>query len=115
MPHLTGAKNNVTKGFGLVETPQPVNRERLLLPVKHRRRAYLACCTLHVLLAQGLSDIVGGYIQGIHAIRAQPDAHAVVARAKQLDLPDTRQTRQRLAHLRAGIVADKQRGMGTLR
>ncbi|MNS39190.1 hypothetical protein D3C72_714630 [compost metagenome] len=109
MPHVTGANNDIAKGVGFVETPQPVDGERLLLPVEDRRRSHLACRALHVLLAQRLGHIIRGDVESVHTIRTQPDAHAVVARAKQLDLPDARQACQGFAHLGAGVIADKQR------
>ena len=113
--HLTGADDDVGKVFGLVQSPQPVDGQGLLLAVKHRRRADLARRALHVLLAQGLRHVVGGHVQGVHAVRTQPDAHAVVARAEHLYLPDARQPRQRFPHLGAGIVADEQRRVGVIR
>ena len=80
-----------------------------------RSRADLARRSLHVLLAQRLRHVVRGDVQGVHAVRTQPDAHAVVARAKHLHLTDARQARQRLTHLGAGVVTDEQRRVGIVR
>ena len=94
---------------GVAQSTNTVDGQRLLLAVKYRRRPYLPRRALHVLLAQRLGNIIGSDIQRVHAVGPQPDTHAVVARAEYLHFPDARQTRQRLAHLCAGVVADKQR------
>ena len=109
LPLRAAAEDNLAKAGRLVQTPQPVDGQRLLLAVKYRRGAHLPRRALHILLAQRLGDIIRGDVERVHAVRAQPDTHAVIPGAKHLHLADAGQAGQRLAHLGAGVVADKQR------
>ena len=115
MPLFAAAHHNVAELIGIAQSTQTVDGQRLLLAVKHRRSTNLPGRPLHVLLVQRLSDIFAGDVQRVHAIRPQPDAHAVVARAEHLYLADAGHTRQRFTHLGAGVVADLQRRQGRLR
>ena len=102
-------EDNLAKAGRLVQTPQPVDGQRLLLAVEYRRGAHLPRRALHILLTQRLGNVIRGDVEGVHAVRTQPDAHTVIPGAKHLHLTDAGQARQRLAHLGAGVVTDKQR------
>jgi hypothetical protein len=88
----------MSANFGLVERPSPLMVSVCCWPLKTGGVPTwpAAPCTF---CSRSAWEIVGGDVQRVHAVRTQPDAHAVVARAEHLHLPDARQARQRLAHL----------------
>ena len=84
------ADRYLAEAFRIAQAADAVDGQRLLLTVEHRRRAYLPRRPLHILLPQRLGNIVGRHIQRVHAIGAQPDAHAVITGAEHLHFADAR-------------------------
>src|SRR5208282_1217220 len=61
---------------------------------------------LDVLLADGVDDIAGGHVAGSDFVGIEPDAHAVIARAENLDVADAVEAREGVLDLEVGVVAE---------
>ena len=69
---------------------RPFDEHRVLhlLPLGNGRQAEAAGGRHDVLLAHDVGDVGGGHAEPRHALRIEPDAHAVVARAEDAHLTD---------------------------
>ena len=63
---------------------------------------------LHIVAAQGVDDIGACEPEKCRALRVYPHPHGVLPETKRLDLADTPQSLEPVAHLQAHIVGDIQ-------
>ena len=77
-----------------------------LCPDGDGRRADLPGGDLHVLLADGADDVVGGQVARLQPLRVEPDAHAVVLGAHHLDLADAGNAAEHVLDVEIDVVAD---------
>ena len=78
------------------------------MPGRYGRRADLARRHLHVLVAHGLNHIFSDNATRPEFLRIQPDAHAIVAHAEDLDLAHTRDTCQFIFDSQVDKVGEKE-------
>src|SRR5215217_2844962 len=78
-----------------------------LLILRCRRSANFSRGSLKVLLFDGANDVGRREPQLGEAIGFDPDAHAVVGAAKEIDLRDTRNAKDLIAQVDAGVVNQK--------
>ena len=76
------------------------------MPRGNRRLPDDARGDLDVLLAKRLDDVAGGDVAGRQPRGIEPDAHAVLAQAEEVDVADAFDAPQRIAHLDEREVAD---------
>ena len=74
---------------------------------RQRRPANDAGGDLHVLLGHGVDDVVGGEASCGQLVGVEPEAHRVVAHAEDIDVADTRETRDLVLDLERGVVAEE--------
>ena len=79
-------------------------------PLRRRRLADLAGRHLDVLRLHGDDDVLGVQAVGRQLLRIEPEPHAVIALAEIGDVADAGQTRQLVADLDRGVVAQLQVG-----
>src|SRR5215203_5858051 len=78
-----------------------------LLILRRRRSANFSRGSLKVLLFDGANDVGRREPQLGEAIGFDPDAHAVVSAAKEIDLGNTRNAKDLIAQVDAGVVDQK--------
>src|SRR5215207_5210077 len=78
-----------------------------LLILRRRRSTNFSCGSLKVLLFDGANDVGRREPQLGEAIGFDPDAHPVVSAAKQIDLRNTRNAKDLIAQIDAGVVDQK--------
>ncbi len=78
-----------------------------LLPLRDRGQADAAGGRNLVLLADDVGDVGGGDAQSCHALRVEPDAHAVVAGAENAYLPHAPHPAERVIQVEQRIIAQK--------
>src|SRR5207247_4775287 len=83
------ADNDVLEFSRIGQTPFDEHRILHLLPLRNGRQAETTGGRDDVLLADHIRDVRGGDANAGHALRVEPDAHAVVAGAEDANLADT--------------------------
>ena len=84
------------RGDGVLERPASSGDGRL---------ADLAGGDLHVLLADRVDDVLRRQAAGLELLRVEPDPHAVVAGAEDVDVADAVDAAQLVADAQRGVVA----------
>ena len=98
-----GAHDDGAKFLGRLQTALSIDGQ-LEVRVFCRRGADDTCGHLHVLLADGVDDVIGRHAARRHFLRVEPDAHGVVTRAKDLDVAHAGQARQLVLDVEHGVV-----------
>ena len=89
------------------ETALDEHRVLHLLPLRNGRQAEAAGGRDDVLLAYDAGDVGGGDAEPGHALRVEPDAHAVVAGAEDANLSDAGHPAQRVVQVEQRVVAQE--------
>src|SRR5207249_4314318 len=106
--HLTVARfadDDVLEFTCRGQTALDEHRVLHLLPRGNGRQAQAARGRDDVLLAYDAGDVGGGDAEARHALRIEPDAHAVVAGAEDANLTYTRHAAQRVVEVEQRVVA----------
>ena len=101
------ADDDVLEFGGAGQAPFDEHRVLHLLPLGNGRQAEAAGGRDDVLLAYDAGDVGGGDAHPRHALRIEPDAHAVVARAEDANLPDAGHAAQRVIQVEQRVVAQE--------
>ena len=100
---------------GSGQTSLDEHRVLHLLALGGGRQAEAAGRRDDVLLAYDVGDVGGGDAQPGHALRVEPDTHAVVARAEDANLTDAGHPAQRVIQVEQGVVAQEHGVVAALR
>ncbi len=101
------ADDDVLEFGGAGQTALDEHRVLHLLPLGNGRQAEAAGGRDDVLLADDAGDVGCGDAEPRHALRVEPDAHAVVARAEDANLPDAGHPAQRVVQVEQRVVAQE--------
>ena len=105
---VAGLDDDVVELLGVAEPPE--RRDGVLERLVRGRRvlADLAGGDLHVLLADRGQHVLGGQVAGLELLGVEPDPHAVVAAAEDLDVADAGDAAQLVLDAERGVVAQEQ-------
>ena len=109
-----GPDHDVGELLGLGQPALGLDVE-LELGVAARLGADAADGRLDVLALQRLGDVVRRQAECRHPVGADPDPHAVVERAEQIRVTDTRDPLDAVQHVDRGVVAEEQRVVALVR
>ena len=101
--------------LGVVEPAVDVQRVLERLSRRRRRRADLARGDLLALLLDRLDDVLRHQPAHLQLVRIEPDPHRILAGAEHRHIADAGQSRQLVAEIDGGVVAQIQAVIGRVR
>ena len=112
---IAGLDDHVLELAGVVQPPADVQRILERLPFRSRRRADLPGGDLLALLLDRRDDVLRHQVARLQLVRIEPDPHRILAGAEHRDVADAGQTRQLVADIDGGVIAQEQAVIGRFR